>query len=286
MLKRINNQKSIVLFEHSPVRRIWVEAEEKWYFSVVDVVGILADSANPNNYWKVLKNRLNNEGSQVVTKCNQLKLMAKDGKKYLTDVADVESMLRIIQSIPSKKAEPFKQWLARVGYERLQETVDPEQALNRARQHWKDLGHPEKWIEKRMLGQETRNKLTDYWQDHDVKEKLEYAKLTNIIHKEWTGLTTGEHKQLKKLKHENLRDHMTDAELIFTALAELSTRQIAEQDQADGFNQNALSAHKGGTVAGKARQLLERQTGKRVVSDENFTLPDKPKRRLPKGKAK
>ena len=275
------HHKSIVLFEHSPVRRIWVEAEEKWYFSVVDVVGILAGSANPNNYWKVLKNRLNKEGSQVVTKCNQLKLMAKDGKKYLTDVADVESMLRIIQSIPSPKAEPFKQWLAKVGYERLQETVDPEQGLNRARHNWQELGRSNKWIEKRMLGQETRNKLTDYWKNHKVEEQSEYAALTNIIHKEWSGINVSEHKQLKKLKGHNLRDHMTEAELIFTALAELSTRQIAEQDQADGFQENAQSAHQGGAIAGNARKQLEQKTGKKIVSKENFLAAPKPKRSLP-----
>lgn len=197
MPQKHTSHKSIVLFEHSPVRRIWIEAEEKWYFSVIDVVGILADSTDPRNYWKVMKNRLNNEGSELVTKCNQLKLTAKDGKKRQTDVVDVESMLRIIQSIPSKQAEPFKQWLAKVGYERLQETVDPELGLNRARQNWQELGRSNKWIERRMLGQETRNKLTDYWKNHKVEERSEYAVLTNIIHKEWSDINVSEHKQLK-----------------------------------------------------------------------------------------
>ena len=168
--------KSIILFEDVPVRRTWLEAKEKWYFSIIDVVKILTQSADPRNYWKVLKNRLKKEGSEVVTKCNQLKLLAKDGKKYLTDVADIETMFRIIQSIPSKKAEPFKVWLAKVGYERMQETVDPEISVNRARQNWKTLGMSQKWIEQRMRGQEIRNKLTDYWSESGVKEGLEYAK--------------------------------------------------------------------------------------------------------------
>lgn len=281
MVKKNSIQKTIVLFEDVPVRRVWVKAEEKWYFSVVDVVGVLSESADPNNYWKVMKNRLNSEGSEAVTKCNQLKLTSKDGKQRNTDVADVETLLRIIQSIPSKKAEPFKQWLARVGYERLQEVNDPERALNRARQHWRDLGRSEKWIEQRMLGQQVRNKLTDYWQDHGIEQQNEFAQLTNIIHKEWSGLTVGEHKQLKKLEQQNLRDHMSDAELIFTVLAELSTRKIAESEESAGFNQNARSAKKGGAIAGNARKQLEHQTGKKVVSQENF-LPPSSKKSLPK----
>lgn len=192
-----NQNKSIIIFEDFPVRREWNEKKEKWYFSVVDIIAILTQSSNPNNYWKVLKNRLKEEGSQLVTNCNQLKLLSKDGKKYLTDVADVETIFRLVQSVPSPKAEPIKLWLAKVGYERLQETVNPELAVNRARENWQSMGAPEKWIEQRMRGQEIRNKLTDYWRESDVKEGVEYAKLTDIIHKEWSGLTTQQHKNLK-----------------------------------------------------------------------------------------
>ncbi len=197
MPKKIIKQKTIILFENAPVRRIWSDKEEKWCFAIMDVVKILTQSANPRNYWKVLKNRLKKEGSEVVTKCNQLKLTAKDGKKYLTDIADTKRMFRIIQSIPSPKAEPFKVWLAKVGYERLQETVNPELSVNRARKNWKTAGRSEKWIEQRMRGQEIRNKLTDYWNKSDVQEGLEYAKLTDIIHREWTGLTTMGHKKIQ-----------------------------------------------------------------------------------------
>ena len=183
-----NKNKAIVLFEDFPVRRIWVEKEEKWYFSIIDVVGILTQSSNPNNYWKVLKNRLKKEGSQLVTNCNQLKLESRDGKKYLTDVANVEQLFRLIQSIPSKKAEPFKVWLAKVGYERLQETADPELAVNRARRNWQKMGAPSKWIEQRMRGQEIRNKLTDYWDESGVRKGLEYAKLTDIMQRKFIKL--------------------------------------------------------------------------------------------------
>lgn len=189
-----NVKKSIINFEDAPVRRVWSEKEEKWYFSVVDVVKVLttqADYQTARNYWKVLKNRLNAEGSELVTKCNQLKMVAEDGKMRETDVADTETLLRLIQSIPSRKAEPFKLWLAKVGYERLQETVNPEMAVNRARKHWLAAGRSAKWIEQRMRGQEIRNKLTDYWSESGVKEGIEYASLTDIIHKEWSELTTG-----------------------------------------------------------------------------------------------
>ena len=263
--------KSIILFDDMPVRRVWVEKEEKWYFSVVDVVKILVGSANPVVYWRVLKKRLIDEGSeQTVTNCNGLKMLAKDGRMRLTDTYDVENLFRIIQSIPSKKAEPFKRWLAKVGYERLQETVDPELAVNRARRNWKTVGRSAKWIEQRMRGQEVRNKLTDYWGDNKVKEGIEFAKLTDIIHKEWADLTTREHKTFKNLKTENLRDNMTEAELIFTALAELSTTNVAKKDKSKGYDENADSAHKGGGVAKRARKDYELQTGQKVVSGDNF----------------
>ena len=275
----MNSEKSIVNFEDAPVRRVWDEKEEKWYFSVVDVVGILSQSADPRNYWKVLKNRLNSEGSEVVTKCNQLKMEAEDGKMRETDAADTETLLRLIQSIPSPKAEPFKMWLAKVGYERLQETVNPQMAVDRARGQWKSMGRDGNWIRQRMLGIEIRNKLTDYWSESGIKQGQEYASLTDIIHQEWSGLTTGQHKKLKNLKQHNLRDNMTDAEIIFTSLAELSTTQIAQSEQAKGFIPNAIAAQKGGRISGNARRALEKQTGKKVVSGQNF-LPKREVKKL------
>lgn len=272
--------KHLAIFEGTQIRRHWDDQSEKWYFSVVDVVGVLSGSVDPRNYWKVLKNRLNAEGSEVVTKCNQLKMPSADGKNYLTDVADTETLLRIVQTIPSPKAEPFKQWLAKVGYERMQEMADPAQSLDRARENWQKLGRSEKWIQQRMTGQETRNKLTDYWKEAGVKEQDEFAMLTNIIHEEWTGLTVKKHKDIKGLKSQNLRDHMNEAELIFTALAELSTRQIAESEQAKGLPENARASKKGGAVAKNARLELEAKTGKSVVTGENFLPPANDKRRI------
>ena len=269
-----NINKSIINFEDAPVRRVWNEREQKWFFSVVDIVGILSGSSIPRRYWSDLKIKLKQEGSKLYEKIVQLKMLSTDGKKYLTESADTEALLRIIQSIPSSKAEPFKEWLAKVGYERLQETVDPEMAVNRARKHWLDVGRSTKWIEQRMRGQEIRNKLTDYWNEAGVKEGAEYASLTDIIHKEWSGLTAGQHKKLKGLKQHNLRDHMSEAEIIFTSLAELSTRQIAQTDQAKGFGLNAIAAKKGGRISGNARKALEEQTGKKVVNENNF-LPQK-----------
>jgi DNA-damage-inducible protein D len=263
------------LFEEKQVRSQWDASEEKWYFSIVDVVGILTDSPDPRNYWKVLKHRLAKEGNETVTNCNQLKMIAHDGKLRLTDVADTEQLLRLIQSIPSPKAEPFKQWLAKVGYERMQEISDPSQSIDRARENWQKLGHSEKWIQQRMSGQETRNKLTDYWKENGVEKGNEFAMLTNIIHHEWTGLDFKEHKDLKGLKSQNLRDHMSEAELIFTALAELSTRQIAETDEAKGLRENASAGKKGGGIAKDARVALEAKTGKSVVTGENFLPPAK-----------
>jgi len=240
------------------------------------LVGVLTESASPANYWKVLKNRLKKEGSELVTNCNQLKLLAADGKFYKSDVMDVEGCLRLVQSVPSPKAEPVKLWLAKVGYERMKEMVDPSTAIDRARETYKKLGRSEKWIQQRMTGQETRNKLTDYWKDHEITQDEEFAVLTNIIHQEWSGLTVREHKNLKGLKSQNLRDHMSEAELIFTALAELSTRQIAESENATGMNENKKSAKRGGKIAREAREKLELETGQKVVTDSNF-LPNKNK---------
>ena len=273
-------KKSLTAFEGKKIRRIWDKKEEKWYFSVVDVVEALTDSLNPRDYWFKMKIRVKNEdGIQLSTICRQLKLVASDGKKYLTDVADVEALFRIIQSIPSPKAEPFKRWLAKVGYERIQEIQDPERSLNRARVNWQRLGRSQKWIQQRMMGQEVRNKLTDYWQGHEVTKQDEYAILTNVIHEEWSGVTVKKHKNIKGLKTENLRDHMSDAELIFTALAELSTRQIAETEKAVGFEPNKSASKSGGKVARNARRELESKTGKKVVTNENF-LPNQKKKML------
>lgn len=264
------------LFEQHQIRRVYDEPTETWWFSVVDILQVLIqqpDHQAARNYWKVLKNRLAKEGSQVVTSCNRLKLAASDGKHYLTDVATAETLLRLVQSVPSPKAEPIKLWLAKVGHERMQEMADPALALNRARELWQKHGRSEKWIQQRMTGQETRNKLTDYWADHDIKEGQEFAILTNLIHEEWTGINVKQHKDLKGLHTQNLRDHMTEAELIFTALAELSTRQIAETMNATGMPQNETAARTGGGIARKARQELESRTGKPVVTSENALPP-------------
>ena len=266
-------ENKIKLFEQKKVRTHWNEKEDKWYFSVIDVIEILTGSSIPKRYWTDLKKKLSKEGSQVYEKIVQLKMKAEDGKNRETDVADTETLLRLVQSIPSPKAEPFKQWLAKVGYERMQEISDPEQSLDRARENWQKLGRSEKWIQQRMTGQETRNKLTDYWKENDVQKGDEFAYLTNIIHSEWTGLTVKKHKDLKGLKSQNLRDHMSEAELIFTALAELSTRQIAETDKAKGVTQNAVAGKKGGKIAKDARLALENKTGRKVITGENFLPP-------------
>ena len=266
------------IFETHEIRRIYDESTETWWFSVIDIIQVLTqqpDHQLARNYWKVLKNRLNKEGSETVTNCNRLKLPAEDGKMRMTDVATAETLLRLVQSVPSPKAEPIKLWLAKVGYERMQEMADPSLSLDRARETWQQHGRSEKWIQQRMTGQETRNKLTDYWADHDIKRGEEFAILTNIIHQEWSGVSVKGHKEIKGLQSQNLRDHMSEAELIFTALAELSTRQIAETDDATGMAENKVAAKTGGTIAKQARQALESKTGKSVVTGENFLPPGK-----------
>lgn len=270
------------IFEEHEIRRVYDEATEIWWFSVVDIVQVLTrqpDFQTARTYWKVLKNRLGKEGSQLVTNCNQLKMTAEDGKQRLTDVATAETLLRLVQSVPSPKAEPIKLWLAKVGYERMQEMADPARSLDRARETWQKHGRSEKWIQQRMTGQETRNKLTDYWANHEIKEGEEYAILTNIIHQEWAEVDVKAHKTMKGLKSQNLRDHMSEAELIFTALAELSTRQIAESMEATGMNENESAAKTGGGIAKKARLELEGKTGKKVVSAENYLPPARKKLR-------
>jgi DNA-damage-inducible protein D len=264
------------IFEEHKIRRVYDEETETWFFSVVDIIQVLAQQPNyqaARNYWKVLKNRLSKEGGQSVTNCNRLKLPAADGKSYLTDVANAETLLRLVQSVPSPKAEPIKRWLAKVGYERMQEMADPALSLERARANWQKHGRSEKWIQQRMTGQETRNKLTDYWADHDVKKGEEFAILTNIIHQEWSGVSVRDHKDLKGLHTQNLRDHMSEAELIFTALAELATRQIAETTVATGLVENKGAAKTGGKIAKGAREVLESKTGKNVVTGENYLPP-------------
>ena len=266
-------QSALAIFENFKIRRHYDEKTETWYFSIVDVVYALTQSNNPRKYWSVLKTRLKAEGSQTATNCSQLKLIAEDGKLRLTDVATPEQLLRLIQSIPSPKAEPFKLWLAKVGYERIQETADPSKALDRARTHWKAQGRSQKWIQQRIMGQETRNKLTDYWQEHGVTKSEEFAILTNIIHREWSDLSVAQHKKLKGLTHQNLREHMSEAELLFTALAELSTRQIAEKDKAQGVQKNKEAGHKGGKLAKQARLQFEKATGTKVVTSKS-SLPN------------
>ena len=236
-----------------------------------------ADYQTARKYWNKLKERLDKEGSQLVTNCHQLKMTAEDGKQRLTDVATAETLLRLVQSVPSPKAEPIKLWLAKVGYERMQELADPARSLDRARETWQKHGRSEKWIQQRMTGQETRNKLTDYWKEHDIKEGEEYAILTNIIHQEWAEVDVKAHKAIKGLQTQNLRDHMSEAELIFTALAELSTRQIAESMEASGMPENKSAAKTGGGIAKKARQELESKTGRKVVSNENYLPPSQKK---------
>ena len=266
-------EKTIAIFEGHKIRKHYDEERKIWYFSVIDILHVLLQNyeyQTSRKYWNKLKERLKKEGSQSVTNCHQVKLIATDGKKYKTDVADPQTLLRLIQSVPSPKSEPIKLWLAKVGYERMQDMADPAKSLDRARDYWQQHGRSEKWIQQRMTGQETRNKLTDYWKEHDIKENEEYAILTNIIHKEWSDVSIQKHKEIKSLKNQKLRDHMSEAELIFTALAELSTRQISESIQATGLNENIISSKNGGAIAKSARLDLESKTGKNVITEENF----------------
>ena len=260
------------LFEDSQIRTAWDGEKEEWYFSIVDVVGVLTESPNPNNYWKVLKKRLKDEGNQSVTTCNQLKLKSpKDGKHYLTDVADTEQLLRIIQSIPSPKAEPFKMWLAEVGNDRINEIADPEKAIQRAYDTYRNKGYSEEWINQRMKTIEMRKELTDEWQRSGVKQGKEYAILTNEISQAWSGMTTKEYKNFKGLKKENLRDNMTTLELVLNMLAEATTTEISKQKEPVTFSENIETARAGGKVAGDARKAIEAQTGVPVITSKNAT---------------
>lgn len=271
-------KEKVAVFESWQVRRLFDETSETWYFSVVDIIGVLTEQRDlkiARNYWYVLKNRLKKEGSEVLTKCKKLRLTGQDAKKYPSDVADAETLFRIIQSVPSPKAEPIKLWLARVGYERIKETEDPEAGIARARAIWRKQGRSQEWINQRLLSIKIRGDLTDFWNDHGIKESAEFARLTGITHKEWTGMTIREHKSLKGLKSQNLRDHMSDAELVLTMLAEVSTKQIAAGSDATGFKENAEAAKQGGGVARKAREELEQKSGKSVLTNQNFIPPQK-----------
>lgn len=275
MSESMKHLQELKLFESVQVRSHWNAELEKWYFSVVDVVQVLTDSTNPTDYLKKLRKRDVELGSYLGTNCPQVAMTSESGVIRKTLAADIPTILRLIQSIPSLKAEPFKRWLAKVGHERMQEMADPAQSLDRARENWQKLGRSTKWIQQRMTGQETRNKLTDYWKESGVEKADEFALLTNIIHQEWTGLSVQAHKTLKSLKTQNLRDHMSEAELIFTALAELSTRQIAETEEAQGLQQNAKAGKEGGRVAKRAKDDLEKRTGQKVVTGSNFLPPGK-----------
>ncbi len=277
--KKLNSSENkLVVFGASQIRRIWLD--EQWFFSVVDIIGALTDSENPRDYWYRMKRREEeSSGFQLSTICRQLKMESSDGKFYETEAVSTEAAFRVIQSIPSPKAEPFKQWLAKVGYERVQEIENPELALQRMREIYKQKGYPEDWIEKRVRSIAIRDELTDEWKTRGVREGVEFAILTSEISKATFGLTPTEYKNLKGLKRENLRDHMTDLELIFTMLGEAATTEIARNKNAGGFHQNKKAAKEGGTIAGTARKQLERKSGKPVVTQNNY-LRQKPQTKL------
>lgn len=269
-MNKILNKKAVAIFGNNKIRRIWDTDKELWFFAVVDVIKVLTDSNNPQVYWRVLKKRLIDEGSnETVTKCNGLKMMANDGKMRITDAADTETLFRLIQSIPSPNAEPFKLWLARVGYERLEETADPEIAINRALKTYLQKGYSQEWVNLRLKSIEIRKDLTDEWENRGVNEGLEFAILTNEITKAWTGMTTKEYKGLKNLKKENLRDNMTNMELVLNMLAETATTEISKVKKPDTFGKNKIVAREGGSVAGNARKEIESKTGKKVITDKN-----------------
>lgn len=280
-MKKLANIQKIAVFEGKKIRRHWDDKNEKWWFSVVDVVAVLTNSANPRNYWKVLKNRLKKEGSEVVTKCNQLKMQASDGKYYLTDAADTETVLRIIQSVPSPNAEPFKLWLARVGYERIEEAEDPEKAIQRAMHFYLKRGYSQDWVNQRLKSIEIRKELTDEWERCGVKLSGEFAILTDEITFAWAGIRTKDYKRFKGLRKENLRDNMTNLELVLNMLAEASTAEISKKVEPKGFPENKKVAREGGSVAGVARRKLEKRTGRKIVTSLNaksLNLLDKGKK--------
>ena len=260
---------NIKLFENRKIRTAWNEDEQEWYFSVVDVVGVLTDSPNPRKYWSVLKTRLKQEESETATNCSQLKLLMPDGKMRMTDVASTEQIFRIIQSIPSPKAEPFKQWLAHAGKERLDQLQDPELSIEQAMTDYKRLGYSDNWINQRLKSIEIRKELTDEWKKHGLQEGIQFASLTDIIYKTWSGKTAKEYRQFKGLKKENLRDNMTNKELVINMLAELSTKEISEVSNPETMTEHENIAQRGGNIAREARMKLEAETGKKVVSPLN-----------------
>lgn len=266
----MENKDTMQFFENKKIRSVWDAEKEEWFFSIVDVVAVLTESPNPNNYWKVLKSRLIKEGNQTVTNCNQLKLRSpKDGKKYKTDVADTEQLLRIIQSIPSPKAEPFKLWLAEVGKERIEETIDPELTIDRALETYLKKGYSREWINQRLQAIQVRKELTDEWTDRGVKKGREFAILTDEITRAWSGLSTLQYKDFKGLKKENLRDNMSTTELVLNMLAETSTKDISKAEKPETFEENVSVAKAGGGIAGIARKALEERIGKSVITSEN-----------------
>ena len=259
----------IKLYENKKIRSAWDDEKEEWYFSVVDVVGVLTDSEEPAAYWRKLKQRLKEEGSQTVTNCHGLKMKAKDGKMRTTDVADMQGIFRIIQSIPSPKAEPFKMWLAEVGKERIDETLDPEQTIDRALETYLKKGYSKEWINQRLQSIQVRKELTDVWENHGIKKGVEYAILTDEITKAWSGMTTKGYKQLKGLKKENLRDNMTTLEIVLNMLAEATTTEITKTMNPMGLDENKVVAKRGGSIAGNARKEIEQETGKPVITSKN-----------------
>lgn len=271
--------KDLAVFESKKIRRIWAEKEEKWYFSVSDIVGVLSESIDPGAYWRKLKERLKGEGSQTVTNCHTFKMMAIDGKLRDTDSADTETIFRIIQSVPSPKAEPFKLWLARVGYERVEENDDPEKSIQRAMAAYLRKGYSKDWVDLRLKSIEIRKDLTNEWNERGVRTNDEFAILTDDITSAWAGMRTHEYKKYKDLKKENLRDNMTNLELVLNMLAEASTTEISKKDQPDTFIKNRIVAKKGGGVAGVARKQLEKQTGQSVITKRNY-LQNKQNKRL------
>lgn len=275
---------SIKLFEEKKVRSQWDAEKEVWYFSIVDVIAILTNSPNPRNYWKVLKHRLVKEGNESVTNCNQLKMQSADGKFYLTDVGNTEQLLRLIQSIPSPKAEPFKRWLAKTGYERIEESQNPELSIDKAMENYFKLGYSKQWINQRLKSIEVRKDLTDEWENRGVKKGQEFATLTDIMTQAWSGKKVKEYKQFKNLKKENLRDNMTNLELVLNMLSEATTTEISKEKKPKDFEENKIIAKQGGTIAGNARKEIEAKSGKKIVSNQNAKqLSEKVKNRKLKG---
>ena len=265
----MSEQDKIQLFEDQPIRAAWDSEQEEWYFSIVDVIRVLTDSPNPQTYWRVMKKRLKDEGNETVTNCNGLKMVAADGKRRMTDVATTEQLLRLIQSIPSPKAEPFKLWLAQVGRERIEETIDPEQAIDRALETYQRKGYSPDWIHQRILAIRVRNELTAEWQARGVEQGREYAILTDEITRAWSGMTTKQYKQLKNLKKQNLRDNMSTAEIVLNMLAEVATTELSKGQQPEGFAENKEVARRGGRIAGQARQAIEADSGQPVITSQN-----------------